>query len=143
MAIDRRTDTDPDHGWSLIRAAVEDDRLTFDDMRVLLRMALQFYGPGDAALDALDAARARANGTWLNAMIKSRGTRSGRATAREVEVRDGPAQAVTKATADAILKAHAIAENRVVDLPAEGSMARQIIEADRRRRNEPEPGGRL
>ena len=117
MPIDIRTGTDADHGWSLLEAALEDDRLTASDFRALVKMAVAIYAPPVAP----DAKRAHANRTWLDAIVQSRGTRSGEPP-RDKQTLSAPPP--VRATPEKILAAAAKArgETAVVDLPAPGTL---------------------
>jgi len=57
------------HGWSLLRMALDDERLSRDDFLTLVRMVVEIYAPDDRALDA---SRAHANQKWLDMIIKPR-----------------------------------------------------------------------
>lgn len=121
MTFDPRIGLDPDHGWHLLAASLEDSRLTHDDLVVLVTMAVEMYSPGPA-----DPKRVQVNQRWLDTIIKSRGNRSGSAPDER------PARRVS---ADEIVRAHRVATGEVIPLP-DNQTARAIIRADAKRRNE-------
>ena len=130
------------HGWSLLRAAIRDERLTDDDLRALIGLCLRVYGP--PVDERLDAARQHANEVFIDSMVKSRGTRSGRAAPDDVfqPLENAYVAPVVKASATEIIRADMLRRGEISELPSD-PLARAIVIADMRRRNETPPGGKL
>ena len=137
--------TDPSYdGWSILKAVLADDRLTQDDIRFLVKLAVNVYAP--PADPARDEKRARANATMLDMIIQTGGRRApgwSRDDA-EVDVIDGDApsaQVPVRMTATEIIAAHRKAlGSEVIQLP-DNPVAKTIILADMKRRAETPPGG--
>ncbi len=125
MTYDARIEADPDHGWSLLEAALADDRLTDTDFRALVQMSVDVFGPGIPP----DAKRAPANQRWLDVIVKSRSTRAGAAPPSDERLQ-------RRMTADEIIKADAVRRGEVVVALPRDPKARAIVLAGMRAKNE-------
>ncbi len=119
MPYDPRIEANPDHGWSLLEAALEDGRLSAADFMTVVRLAVEMYGP------PRDPSRVSADQKFLDMIVRTRSKRAG----------SGDERPTRTATADQIVRNHRIASGEVVPLP-DDPMARRILVADARRRGE-------
>ena len=126
----------PEYGLYLLSCMVADKRIADADVRLIVKVMSNSYVDGVPD----EAQRHKAQSVVdLLARTWPRGARSG-----IEEPSDDWASPTVTATADEIILAHKKATGQTVtELPPVGSVARSIILADVKRRNEMPPGGKL
>jgi|SRR5271165_5512424 len=130
-----------DHGYYLLQCALADPRIDDADIRVIATSMCEIYGPTGAPT----AAQAQKARNFLDIMARTapqrrRNAVRGPEPSREEAMNWTPPG--KKATADEIIRAAAIARGEISELPTE-PLARSIILANMKARNETPPGGKL